>query len=56
MSLEENALEEFLPDVVEEAERKAASRASASTEMTISLFEFDCMRYSVNKDETLICL
>ena len=38
------------------AERSAASNASEDTVMVISLLELDCMRYSVNNEDTLICL
>lgn len=38
------------------AECRAERSASVKTEMAISLLELDCMRYSVNRDETLTVL
>ena len=38
------------------ADLSAAAIASVATPRYISLPAFDCMRYSVNNDGTLICL
>ena len=56
VSFEERAFLEPVPDADAEAERSAARSDSVMTEIVISLFRLDCMRYSVNSESTLICL
>ena len=56
VSADAKTVEEPCPDVEAAAERRATSNPSVGTSIVISLFECDCMRYSVKRDSTLICL